>query len=230
MKPKVVVLSGAGISAESGMPTFRDADGLWEGHDVYEVASIDGWKANPQVVLDFYNQRRKQARNIFPNAGHIALAELEDLFDVTIITQNVDDLHERAGSKNIIHMHGELFKSQSTSNPELIYSIEGDNLNWGDTCEEGAQLRPYIVWFGEKVPSFQNAIEATLLADAFIVVGTSLNVYPAAELIDYVQGDTPIYVVDTRIPYIEDRENLILLEEKATTGLVKVCNELRSIL
>lgn len=228
MKPKVVVLSGAGISAESGMPTFRDADGLWEGHDVYEVASIEGWETNPQLILEFYNQRRQQARNIVPNAGHLALVKLEEHFDVTIITQNVDDLHEQAGSKNIIHMHGELFKSQSTVNPDLIYPIVGDGIKWGDMCELGSQLRPYIVWFGEKVPFFQKAIEATLLADFFIVVGTSLNVYPAAELLDYIQGDIPIYVVDKRIPYIEDRENLILVEEKATTGLVKVCDDILS--
>ena len=228
MKPKVVVLSGAGISAESGMPTFRDADGLWEGHDVYEVASIEGWETNPQLILEFYNQRRQQARNIVPNAGHLALVKLEEHFDVTIITQNVDDLHEQAGSKNIIHMHGELFKSQSTVNPDLIYPIVGDGIKWGDMCELGSQLRPYIVCFGEKVPFFQKAIEATLLADFFIVVGTSLNVYPAAELLDYIQGDIPIYVVDKRIPYIEDRENLILVEEKATTGLVKVCDDILS--
>lgn len=219
MKPRLVVLSGAGISAESGIQTFRDANGLWEGYDVHEVASPEGWDKNPELVLDFYNQRRRQAATSKPNRGHLVLAELETLFDVTIITQNVDNLHEKAGSNTIIHLHGELFKSQSTTNPELIYKIDGTELNIGDTDELGNQLRPFIVWFGEQVPLLEEAIKHVALADIVIVVGTSLNVYPAAQLVEYIQDKTDVYVIDPHIPYVDPKENLFLIEEKGTFGL-----------
>ena len=182
MKKKLVVLSGAGISAESGIATFRDANGLWEGHDVMEVASPEGWRKNRELVLDFYNQRRKNAHTVKPNRGHEILAELEKDFDVTIITQNVDDLHERAGSSNVIHLHGKLFESRSTIDENMIYPSEGWELKIGDKCERGSQLRPNIVWFGEAVPMIEKAAEEAMQADIFMVVGTSLVVYPAAGL------------------------------------------------
>lgn len=222
MKKKLVVLTGAGISAESGIATFRDADGLWEGHDVMEVASPQGWRKNPALVLDFYNQRRKHAREASPNAAHLALAELEKNFQVTIITQNVDDLHERAGSSNIIHLHGKLFESCSTLDPSLVYPIEGYELKLGDKCGRGAQLRPNIVWFGEPVPMMEVAAEEAMKADILLVVGTSLVVYPAASLVDYISDDVPIMVVDPRLPYIRPRANLHLFEEKASSGMEKV--------
>ncbi|MCC9135194.1 NAD-dependent deacylase [Pontibacter silvestris] len=226
-KKKLVVLTGAGISAESGIATFRDANGLWEGHDVMEVASPQGWQKNKETVLEFYNQRRKNAHEVKPNAGHLALADLEKDFDVRIVTQNVDDLHERAGSSNIIHLHGKLFESRSTIDETLVYPIKGWELKLGDKCERGSQLRPNIVWFGEAVPMMEKAIEETLQADIFLVVGTSLVVYPAAGLVDYVSDDVPIYVVDPNLPYMRPRQNLHLYEEKASTGMVKVVAELR---
>jgi NAD-dependent deacetylase len=224
-KKKVVVLSGAGISAESGIATFRDSNGLWEGHDVMEVASPQGWAKNPGLVLDFYNKRRKNALEVKPNAGHLVLAELEKSFDVTIITQNVDNLHERAGSSRVIHLHGSLFESRSTHD-DTVYPIEGWSLSVGDCCPEGKQLRPNIVWFGEMVPMMEVALGETLEADVFIVVGTSLVVYPAAGLVTYVPQHVPIYVVDTKIPPLPARANLHLIEEKASTGLKKVAEEL----
>ncbi|MBC5991505.1 SIR2 family NAD-dependent protein deacylase [Pontibacter cellulosilyticus] len=227
MKKRLVVLTGAGISAESGIATFRDANGLWEGHDVMDVASPQGWRKNPELVLDFYNQRRKNAHTVHPNTGHKTLADLEKDFDVRIITQNVDDLHERAGSTNIIHLHGKLFESRSTLDPNLIYPIEGWELNLGDKCERGSQLRPNIVWFGEAVPMMEKAMEETVQADIFLVVGTSLVVYPAASLVDFVDDDAPIFVVDPKLPDIRKRLNLHLYEEKATTGMEKVAAILR---
>ncbi|AKD04642.1 NAD-dependent deacylase [Pontibacter korlensis] len=227
MKKKLVVLSGAGISAESGIATFRDADGLWEGHDVMEVASPEGWHRNPELVLDFYNQRRKNAHTVEPNAAHLTLADLEKEFDVRIITQNVDDLHERAGSTNVIHLHGKLFESRSTLDPTLVYPIEGWELKKGDKCERGSQLRPNIVWFGEPVPMMEKAIEETLQADIFLVVGTSLIVYPAAGLVDYVSSDAPIFVVDPNLPSMRVRDNVHRFEEKASTGMQKVAQLLR---
>ncbi|MBX0332013.1 NAD-dependent deacylase [Pontibacter sp. HSC-14F20] len=221
-KKKLVVLTGAGISAESGIATFRDANGLWEGHDVMEVASPQGWRKNPELVLDFYNQRRKNAHSVLPNAGHQVLAELEQDFDVKIITQNVDDLHERAGSTDVIHLHGKLFESRSSLDPKLIYPIEGWQLNLGDKCERGSQLRPNIVWFGEPVPLMEQAMVETLGADIFLVVGTSLVVYPAAGLVDLVPDEAPILVVDPNLPYMRPRPNLHLFEEKASTGMDKV--------
>ena len=223
---KIVVLSGAGISAESGIPTFRDADGLWEGHDVMEVATPEGWQKNPQLVLDFYNQRRKAAQAVKPNAGHKALADLEEYFEVVVITQNVDDLHERAGSSHVIHLHGELCKARSSVDESMIYPIEGWEIKWGATCEKGSQLRPHIVWFGELVPMMEVAMEETFSADIFIVVGTSLLVYPAASLLHYADDDIPKYVIDPKLPDVPTRNNLHLLQETATQGLPKLAKKL----
>ncbi|MFN6944085.1 MAG: SIR2 family NAD-dependent protein deacylase [Cytophagaceae bacterium] len=223
---KIVVLSGAGISAESGISTFRDSNGLWENHDIMEVASPQGWHANPELVLNFYNQRRKQATTVHPNEGHLALARLEDRYYVTVVTQNVDNLHERAGSTNIIHLHGELFKSRSTCDETLVYNMDHWELNLGDTCEKGSQLRPHIVWFGELVPMMDKAIKEVRKADIFIVVGTSLQVYPAAGLLDYVSKDIPTYVIDPKMPQVHQRKNLFLIEEKASTGLKKLTDQL----
>ena len=195
MKKKLVILTGAGISAESGIKTFRDSDGLWEGHDVMEVASPEGWQKNPELVLDFYNQRRRQLNDVKPNLGHRELAQLQIHFDVHIITQNVDDLHERAGSKKVLHLHGELRKVRSTKNPKYILDWEGD-LNLGNVDSFNHQLRPHIVWFGEAVPAFEEAIAITEGADYFAVIGTSLQVYPAAGLLDYVSAKTPIFYID----------------------------------
>ncbi|WP_439883114.1 SIR2 family NAD-dependent protein deacylase [Pontibacter sp. MBLB2868] len=227
MKKRLVVLTGAGISAESGIATFRDADGLWEGHDVMDVASPQGWRKNPKLVLDFYNQRRKNAHTVEPNVAHKTLSELEKDFDVRIITQNVDNLHERAGSTHVTHLHGKLFECRSTLDPSLVYPIDGWELNLGDKCERGSQLRPNIVWFGEPVPMMEVAMEETLQADIFLVVGTSLVVYPAAGLVDFVPEDVPIYVVDPKLPDIRKRPNLHLYDEKASTGMVKVAKLLR---
>ena len=221
-----MVLSGAGISAESGIATFRDANGLWEGHDVMEVASPEGWRKNKELVLDFYNQRRKNGLQAQPNAGHLALVKLEEKFDVVIVTQNVDNLHEKAGSTNVIHLHGELFKSRSTLDPSLVYNIDGWELNLGDCCERGSQLRPHIVWFGEMVPLMEKAILEASLADIFIVVGTSLAVYPAAGLLNYVADEVPKYIVDVKIPAIVQKPSLYFIEEKASTGLTRLALQL----
>jgi NAD-dependent deacetylase len=226
MKKKIVVLSGAGISAESGIPTFRDSDGLWEGYDVMEVATPDGWRKNPALVLDFYNQRRKRALEVKPNRGHEILAELEKDFDVTIVTQNVDDLHERAGSSKVIHLHGSLFESRSCKDETLVYPIKGWELNLGDQCELGSQLRPNIVWFGELVPMMDVAAEIAAKAEIFIVVGTSLVVYPAAGLVHYVPMDAMKYVVDPKLPDMGNMPYLKTFQEKASTGMGKVRDEL----
>jgi NAD-dependent deacetylase len=223
---KLVVLSGAGVSAESGIKTFRDSGGLWEGYDVMAVASPEGWAQNAELVLDFYNQRRKNAISAVPNEGHQIIAELESYFNVSVITQNIDNLHEQAGSSNVIHLHGELFKSRSTADPSLIYDIEGCELNMGDTCEKGAQLRPHIVWFGEMVPMMDVAVEEVITADIFIVIGTSLQVYPAAGLLEYARGSTPIYVIDPNMPDISYRSNLHLIEEVGSIGMKLVKQEL----
>lgn len=227
MKKKLVVLTGAGISAESGIATFRDADGLWEGHDVMEVASPQGWHKNPELVLDFYNQRRKNAHTAQPNQAHTLLAALEADFDVTVITQNVDNLHEKAGSTNVLHLHGKLFECRSTLDPTLVYEMEGWELKLGDKCERGSQLRPNIVWFGEPVLMMEQAMQHTLQADIFLVVGTSLVVYPAAGLVDLVQDDTPIFVVDPNLPPMRQRANVQRFQEKASTGMLKVAELLR---
>jgi len=225
---KVVVLTGAGISAESGIPTFRDAGGLWEGYDVTDVASPEGWSKNPEMVLDFYNQRRKKALEVMPNPGHKFLADLEEYFDLVIVTQNVDDLHEKAGSTKVIHLHGNLFQSRSTLDPDLIYEIQGWELNIGDKCEKGSQLRPNIVWFGETVPTMDLAIQETLSADIFIIVGTSLAVYPAAGLLEYVRDPVPKFIIDPNLPEISKKPNLNLINEKGSVGMKLVYEELVS--
>ena len=211
MKKKLVVLTGAGISAESGIKTFRDSDGLWEGHDVMEVATPEGWRKNQDLVLDFYNKRRQQLKEVKPNLGHYILAELEQHFDVYIITQNVDDLHERAGSTKILHLHGELLKVRSTQNKDLILDWQ-DDLFTGDLDKNGHQLRPHIVWFGEDVPALERAIEITEDADYFAVIGTSLQVYPAAGLISYTYSTTPVFYIDPKpisIPHIQNKVGVI---------------------
>lgn len=211
MKKKLVVLTGAGISAESGIKTFRDSDGLWEGHDVMEVATPEGWHKNKELVLDFYNKRRQQLKEVQPNLGHIILAELEKDFDVHIITQNVDDLHERAGSTNVLHLHGELLKVRSTQNKTLILDWTEDLLI-GDFDENGHQLRPHIVWFGEEVPALEEAIDITETSDYFAVIGTSLQVYPAAGLIAYTPSTTPVFYIDPKpiaIPNIRNKVETI---------------------
>ncbi len=224
---KVVVLSGAGISAESGIKTFRDSDGLWENYRIEDVATPEAWRRDQALVLDFYNQRRKQALTAEPNGAHHILAELEKDFEVQIITQNVDNLHERAGSTHVLHLHGELFKARSTKNPALIYELEDWALNVGDHCELGSQLRPHIVWFGEEVPAIQEAIPYCEEADVFIVVGTSLQVYPAAGLVDFVRPNTPIYVVDPNLPSVSRRKNVTYIPEKASLGLQMIQNQLQ---
>jgi len=224
---KLVVLSGAGISAESGISTFRDSGGLWENHRIEDVATPEAWRKNPDVVLEFYNERRKQALSVKPNPAHYSLVELEKYYDVQIITQNVDNLHEVAGSSKVIHLHGELFKSESTKNPELVYDITSWELKKGDLCELGSQLRPHIVWFGEAVPMMDVAIEIAEQADIFVVVGTSLAVYPAAGLVHYVHAYNPIYIIDPAKPDISFRKNMTFIQEKASVGLEKLKNELR---
>jgi NAD-dependent deacetylase len=225
-RQKVVVLSGAGISAESGIPTFRASDGLWENHRIEDVATPEAWLRNPILVQDFYNQRRRQALTAEPNAGHKALVRLEDRYDVTVVTQNVDNLHERAGSSKVIHLHGELFKSRSTSNEELVYEIDGWEVKMGDTCEEGSQLRPHIVWFGEAVPMMDVALEAADEADIMIIVGTSLNVYPAASLAFVVGERIPVYVVDPNTPTMQKRKNVVFIVQPATIGLTQLVDDL----
>lgn len=223
---KIVVLTGAGISAESGLKTFRDADGLWEGHDIYEVASPEGWHKNKALVLDFYNQRRKQLLNVNPNAAHVALASLEPFYEVTIITQNVDDLHERAGSTNIIHLHGELLKSRSSIDENLIYPCNHD-INLGDLCDKKSQLRPHIVWFGEMVPLIPTAIEITSKADIVMIIGTSMQVYPAASLLMYAKTSIPKYFIDPK-PAVNKHEfqNLNVIAEKASIGVPLIIKQL----
>jgi NAD-dependent deacetylase len=216
---KLVVLSGAGISAESGIPTFRDSGGLWEGYPVEEVATPEGWRKNPALVLDFYNQRRKKALEVKPNRGHEILAELEKDFDVTIVTQNVDNLHERAGSSKVIHLHGSLFESRSSIDESLVYTIEGWEIRLGEKCEKGSQLRPNIVWFGEMVPMMEVAAAIASTADIFLVVGTSMLVYPAAGLIDYVRPEIPKYVIDPKVPEVRHSPNLHFIPEKASIGM-----------
>ena len=216
---KIVVLTGAGMSAESGINTFRDADGLWEGHDVMEVASPESFRKNPELVLDFYNQRRRQLLSVKPNTAHVALTSLEEKYDVSIITQNVDDLHERAGSTDIIHLHGELLKARSIENDTIVYDCK-DDIYIGDLCPKGTQLRPHIVWFGEAVPMLEKAAEITETADILIVIGTSMQVYPAASLINYAKPGIPIYFIDPK-PAVNanDFQNLTVIAKKATVGV-----------
>lgn len=222
----IVVLTGAGMSAESGIKTFRDADGLWEGHDVMEVASPQGFSANPELVLDFYNQRRHQLLNVEPNAAHYALAELEEKHKVTIITQNVDDLHERSGSSKIIHLHGELLKVRSVYNEFDILHWTKD-LNLGDTCKKGYQLRPHIVWFGEAVPMIDKAVTICQTADILLIIGTSMQVYPAASLMHYVSENTKIFYIDPN-PAMESNNQITVIAETATVGVFKFTDLLKN--
>jgi NAD-dependent deacetylase len=222
MMKKLVVLTGSGISAESGLKTFRDMGGLWEQYDVTEVASPEAWERDPELVLRFYNERRKQLLGAEPNEGHIALAELEDYFDVEIITQNIDDLHERAGSSKVLHLHGEIRKARSTGDENLVYEIEGAELNMGDTCEKGYQLRPHVVWFGEAVPAIQDAASRAQQADLFAVVGTSLMVYPAAGLVNFVGPSVPLFLVDPSTVNPPKSENVHFIREKASTGVPRM--------
>ncbi|MET7027780.1 SIR2 family NAD-dependent protein deacylase [Sediminicola luteus] len=226
MRKKIVVLTGAGVSAESGLKTFRDSNGLWEGHDVMEVATPQGYANNPTLVLNFYNQRRKQLFDVLPNEAHMALVLLEASYDVTIITQNVDDLHERAGSTDVIHLHGELLKVRSSIDPDVVIDWKTD-LKLGDTCEKGSQLRPHIVWFGEEVPMLDRAIEITQEADFLMIIGTSMQVYPAASLVHFAPTHSPIYFIDPK-PNISPSafENLVIIPETAVKGVPTVVGDL----
>lgn len=216
---KLVVLSGAGISAESGVRTFREMGGLWEEYDVMEVASPQGWAKDPKLVLEFYNQRRKQLLEVEPNAAHYAFAELEKDFDVHVVTQNVDNLHERGGSTKILHLHGELTKVRSTKDESLVHELDGWELNWGDTCELGSQLRPHIVWFGEAVPAIEEAAMIVSEADILVIVGTSLNVYPAAGLVNYAPREAPIFLIDPNETMMAPNKRVEIIKEKATVGV-----------
>lgn len=218
MKKNLVILSGAGMSQESGLKTFRDMGGLWEQYDVTEVASPEAWENNQELVMRFYNERRKQLFEVKPNAGHFGIAELEEWFDVNIVTQNVDDLHEIAGSTDVLHLHGELRKVRSTIDPELIYTMKNWELKIGDCCELGSQLRPHIVWFGEAVPAMQEAIPVIQKADILAVIGTSLAVYPAAGLVNYTSPEIPIFVVDPNRPAVH-QNNVTYIEKKAGEGI-----------
>ena len=221
---RVVVLTGAGISAESGIKTFRDADGLWEGHDIMEVASPVGWKKNEKKVLELYNQRRRQLLQVEPNAAHYALVKLEEKYKVDIVTQNIDDLHERAGSNSVHHLHGELLKVRSTFDEDLVMDWRKD-LNQGDFCEFNHQLRPHVVWFGEAVPMFPIAVEITRKADILVVIGTSMQVYPAAALVDYIKEETPVYFIDPN-PALSSGRDLTVIKEKAVLGVPKLVDQL----
>lgn len=227
-RKKLVVLTGAGISAESGLKTFRDSNGLWDGYDVNEVATPRGWRKNPGLVLDFYNQRRKNVSEAKPNDAHYGLAELEKDFDVTIITQNIDDLHERAGSTNVLHLHGEIFKMRSEKDETIIKEIRGD-IKLGDLAEDGSQFRPYIVWFEEPVTKMEEAVPLVYSSEIFVVVGTSLVVYPAAGLVNYVELATPKFIVDKKIPYTSPMKNLTLIEKPATEGVKDLISLLRQL-
>ena len=227
VKKRLVVLTGAGMSAESGLRTFREMGGLWEEYDVYEVASPGGWAKDRALVLRFYNERRKQLLETTPNRGHLGLVDLEKNFDVQIITQNIDDLHERAGSKSIFHLHGELRKSQSTADPGLVYDIEGWELNEGDLCEKGSQLRPHVVWFGEAVPAIEEAAEIVSTAHVFIIIGTSMNVYPAAGLINNVPEAAPIYIIDPNEVSVPGYSKIKVIRKKAGEGIEELIRELK---
>jgi len=223
----LVVLTGAGMSAESGLRTFREMGGLWEEYDVYEVASPGGWAKDRALVLRFYNERRKQLLETTPNMGHLGLVGLEKNFDVQIITQNIDDLHERAGSTNILHLHGELRKSQSSEDSDLVYDIDGWELNEGDLCEKGSQLRPHVVWFGEAVPAIEEAAEIVSTAHVFIIIGTSMNVYPAAGLINHVPETVPIYIIDPNEVSVPGYSRIKVIRKKAGEGIDDLIRELK---
>jgi NAD-dependent deacetylase len=217
-KKKLVVLTGAGISAESGLKTFRDSDGLWEGYDINEVATATAWRRNPALVQEFYNMRRRNVKEAQPNEAHLALAQLEQDFDVHIITQNIDDLHERAGSTKVLHLHGEILKMRSEKNESLVYPIH-DDIAMGNKADDGAQLRPHIVWFEEPVPMMEEAIQVAKGAELFLIVGTSLVVYPAAGLVNYVPWEIPKYIVDKKVPHGSSLYNLTAIEKPATEGM-----------
>ena len=227
MKKKIVVLTGAGMSAESGIATFRDTDGLWENHRVEDVATPEGFQINPKLVLDFYNARRRELLGTKPNDGHLGLVELEKEYDVSVVTQNVDNLHEKAGSSHVVHLHGELMKSRSTRDPSVIYEMSEENceINMGDKCELDSQLRPDIVWFGEAVPMIEEAAKLVQKADIIIIIGTSLNVYPAAALVDYAKSGTPIYLIDPK-DVRASRRNITFIQKGASEGV----KELKKIL
>jgi NAD-dependent deacetylase len=225
MKKKLIVLTGAGISAESGLKTFRDSDGLWEGYNVNEVATPGGWRENPELVLQFYNMRRQNVRDAVPNAAHVELARLEQYFNVQIITQNIDDLHERAGSQQVLHLHGEIFKMRSEQDESLIYSIR-DDIHLGDKAPDGGQLRPHIVWFEEPVPLIVDASRMVQGADIFVIIGTSLAVYPAAGLIDFADSQIPKFIVDKNIPYTRDIQKLYGIQKPATEGMRELREQL----
>ena len=224
---KLVVLTGAGISAESGLKTFRDSDGLWEGYDINEVATPGAWRKNPALVLDFYNMRRRNVRDAIPNAAHFGLAELEKFFQVQIITQNIDDLHERAGSTNVLHLHGEIFKMRSELDESPVYFIQED-IRLGDKAPDGGQFRPHIVWFEEPVPLIAEAARLVHDADIFLIIGTSLAVYPAAGLIDFANPQIPKFIVDKNIPLTRGIQNLYCIQKIASEGILDVINELTS--
>jgi len=228
MKKKIVVFTGAGISAESGIETFRDKDGLWEGYNIMDVAHPDGFKTNPKMVLDFYNRRRKQLRTVEPNAAHKALSRLEEKFDVTVVTQNVDDLHERGGSTNIIHMHGELTKKRSVNDQEKTYPYE-DDIKVGDLADDGGQFRPHVVWFSEDVPNMEVAVGHVEEADILIIIGTSLQVYPVAGLCSMTSWETPIYYIDPNpftAPDLTQKKSFETIEKPATIGVTELVNRL----
>ena len=219
---RLVVLTGAGISAESGIRTFREMGGLWEEYDVMEVASPEGWRKNPELVTRFYNERRNQLAKVKPNAGHYGLAEAERIFNVQIITQNVDDLHERAGSSHILHLHGELTKVRSEIDNSEVYNIGYESISIGDVCKKGRQLRPHIVWFGEEVPAIVAAAELASEADFFAVVGTSLNVYPAAGLLNYIPRGIPVFIIDPNPVVVSSNYNMTYIQEPATLGVPRM--------
>jgi NAD-dependent deacetylase len=226
-KKKIVVFSGSGISAESGLRTFRDSDGLWEEFNIYEVATPQAWKKNPDLVNKFYNARRKQVRQAQPNDAHLALANLEQSFDVQIITQNIDDLHERAGSSNVLHLHGEIMKCRSSEDPTLIYDVEGDEIQLGQLCDKGTQLRPHVVWFGEMVTEMESALKIASAAEIFIIVGTSLNVYPAAGLITVAPAHIPKYLIDPNAHELGMLNGVQIIAERAGTGVPRLVQKLR---
>ena len=223
---KITVLTGAGISAESGLKTFRDSDGLWENHRIEDVATPDAWDRDPELVLKFYNERRKQVNLAQPNKAHQLLAELEKNYEVNIVTQNIDDLHEKGGSTKVHHLHGEINKARSTVDPSLIYDLNHWEMKMGDTCDNGSQLRPHIVWFGEQVPMIEVAANITAEAEILIIIGTSLNVYPAAGLINYAKQDIPVFLVDPKAPHISNINNFELISKNAKDGVPELVNKL----
>ncbi|HSB96353.1 MAG TPA: NAD-dependent deacylase [Spongiibacteraceae bacterium] len=220
----IVIFTGAGISAESGLKTFRATDGLWEEHRIEDVATPEAWQRNPQLVLEFYNQRRRGVAQAQPNAAHCGLAQLEAVANVHIVTQNIDDLHERAGSTQVVHLHGEVMQARSSIDASLLYETHGNDIQWGDLCELGSQLRPHVVWFGEAVPMFETALELTAQADIFLVVGTSLAVYPAASLLQFVKPDAEKYIVTLDLSE-PPRNDFIWLKEKATVGVPRLIEQ-----